>query len=66
MARRVVNAESVKPGDILAASLENEVFSVRQVYTESIPGRNAKEVVIKGPLGVIVKKAQGAKVTILV
>lgn len=66
MARRVVRADAIKVGDVMAPSLENDVFSVKEVYLSDIPGRRVKEVVIKGPLGIVLKKHTFQHVTLLV
>lgn len=66
MARRVIRADEVKVGDIMAASLEAGTFSVREVYKVKHPVLNSYEVVIKGPIGIIVKVHASKLVTILV
>ena len=66
MARRVIRADEVKVGDIMAASLDAGTFSVRKVYKTKHPTLNSYEVTIKGPLGIVIKAHASKFVTVLV
>ena len=66
MARRVIRAEEVKVGDVMAASLDAGTFSVKEVYKIKHPILDSYEVVIMGPLGIIVKAHASKLVSILV
>lgn len=64
MSRHTVSAKNLRVGDILAATIENEVFSIREVQKRSNP-IIGEEVVIKGPLGIILKFHPNKKVVVL-
>lgn len=52
---RNVRAQTLKVGDILAATLENEVFSIKEIQVRDNLAFNRKEIVVKGPLGIMLK-----------
>ena len=66
MARRVIRADEVKVGDVMAPSLDAGMFSVKEVYKIKHPALNSYEVVIRGPLGVVIKVHASKFVTVLV
>lgn len=66
MARRVIRADEVKVGDVMAASLDSDTFSVKEVYKVKHPVLNSYEVTIKGPLGIVIKAHASKFVTVLV
>lgn len=65
MARRVIRADEVKIGDVMAPSLEAGTFSVKEVYKTKHPTLNSYEVTIKGPIGIVRKMHASKLVTVL-
>lgn len=66
MARKVIRADEVKVGDVMATSLDHPTFSVRKVYETKHPILDTYEVTIRGPLGIVIKAHASKLVTVLV
>jgi hypothetical protein len=65
--RKIILAREVVPGTIMDKSLDSEVFTVRQAYLAPATGTmNGQEMVIRGPLGIVIKRDADAKVSVLV
>ena len=66
MARKTIRADEIKVGTVMAASLENEVFAVKQVYQEKNLAFGSMDVVVKGPLGITLKMHPSKLVGVLI
>lgn len=66
MARKTIRADEIKVGTIMAPSLENEVFRVRNVYLELNPVFGSSDVIVEGPLGIKLKMHPSKLVGVLV
>ncbi len=64
--RKTIRADEIKVGTVMAASLENEVFSVREVYKQVNPAFNSVDIVVKGPLGITLKMHPSKLVGVLI
>lgn len=64
MSQHMVSAHNLKVGDVLAATIENDVFSIKEVQERGNPIIGT-EIVVKGPLGIILKFHPNKKVVVL-
>ena len=63
MSMRTIQAKTIKVGDVLASTLAHETMSVKQVQHRDLP-TGGKEIVVIGPLSIMVKYHPDAKVKV--
>lgn len=64
MSKHMVQAKNLRVGDTLAATIENDVFSIKEVQKRPNP-MIGEEIVVKGPLGIMLKFHPNKKVVVL-
>lgn len=65
--QKTILARDVRAGMVMDKSLDNEVFTVREAFLRPASGTmNGQEMVIRGPLGIVVKRDADARVGVLV
>lgn len=63
MSMKTVQAKELKVGDILASNLDHGTMSIKQIQVRDLP-TGSKEIVVIGPLSIMLKYHPQAKVKI--